>query len=266
MTWRSGLVAAIAGILPMEGAGAQDYVDLELVLAVDVSRSMDLEEQEIQRAGYAEAFRHPDVINAITAGLTGRIAVTYVEWAGSGTEETIVPWTIISNRGESFAFAAALNGVATNRYSGTSISAGLLYSAALIESNRIEGMRRVIDVSGDGPNNIGAPIEPTREAVLARGISINGLPIMLRPGGGFFSISQLDIYYEDCVIGGQGAFVVPVRSVQEFPSAIRRKLIMEIAGREPDIILAAGGEAGRVKMDCLIGERLRQRWMNDYDR
>ena len=247
-------------------ASAQEVVDLELVLAVDVSRSMDIEEQAIQRAGYSAAFRHRDVIAAITGGMHGRIAVAYVEWAGAGAENIVVPWTIIAGEADSLAFAAKLDGTGVNRYSGTSIASGLLLSAALIEGNKINGLRRVIDVSGDGPNNIGPPVEPTRDAIVGRGIAINGLPIMLRPGGGFFSIEQLDAYYEDCVIGGPAAFMIPVRAAEEFPEAIRRKLVLEIAGTEARVIFAAANTENRGKMDCLIGEKLRGRWYYGNDR
>ena len=266
MAKKANLATVLVVVLSVSAAAAQEVVDLELVLAVDVSRSMDIEEQEIQRAGYAAAFRHPDIINAITGGMHGRIAVTYVEWAGAGTEQVIVPWSIIGSETDSFAFAAALGGVPVNRYSGTSIAAGLLFSAALIEGNKIAGLRRVIDVSGDGPNNTGPPIEPTRDAIVDRGISINGLPLMLRPGGGFFSIEQLDAYYEDCVIGGPAAFMIPVREPSEFPEAIRRKLVLEIAGQQPRVILAAGERETGAKMDCMIGEKLRRQWIYDNDR
>lgn len=237
-------------------------VDLELVLAVDVSRSMDIEEQQIQRQGYIDALRHPDVIEAALAGPLGRIAVTYFEWAGPGDRTLIVPWTLIGSVAEAEAFAAKLSVAPRTRISGTSISGAILYGGALF-GQAFNGYRQTMDISGDGPNNAGGPVLDARDAIVARGITINGLPIMLNKVSSYGPYGvpnlDLDVYYEDCVIGGPGAFMVPVRDVNNFAEAIRQKLILEIAGIEPRIIPAAD-TAGQRRVDCLIGEKSRRGW------
>ena len=244
------------------GAHGSGEVDLELVLAVDVSRSMDLREQELQREGYVNAFRHPEVISAIGSGMLGRIAVTYIEWAGPGSQKIVVPWMVIDGDESANAFADRLD-TQISRLRGTSISGALRFASTLFGGNGIEGMRRVIDISGDGPNNMGPAVVPVRDAVLADGVTINGLPIMLNAANdGFYSIRDLDIYYEDCVIGGPGAFLVTVESSDRFTEAIRRKLVLEIAGAEPELMpVAMLGEKPRI--DCRIGERMRERWMRE---
>ncbi|MCB1489322.1 MAG: DUF1194 domain-containing protein, partial [Bauldia sp.] len=149
-------VVAMAALgLSTAAASAADYVDLELVLAVDISRSMDYDELRLQRQGYVEALTHPDVIQAIESGPNGRIAITYVEWAGTGYQSVVVPWAVISNREEARAFAARVGVAPIGRERGTSISQGLGFAAQLFDSSGVTGLRRAIDISGDGPNNIG---------------------------------------------------------------------------------------------------------------
>lgn len=250
---------------PPSAAAQMTEVDVELVLAVDVSRSMDLEEQRIQREGYIAAFRHPEVAQAIASGEIGRIAVTYLEWAGSGYQEVIVPWTIIGSEAESEAFADKLEDSESARERGTSISNGLSFAAQLFETSGVNGLRQTIDVSGDGANNMGPPIVPVRDRVVAQGITINGLPIMLRPSMEAsmepFGIADLDIYYEDCVIGGPGAFMITVKDVSQFQAAIRRKLVLEIAGLEPQPrLIPVAGFVKQPRVDCLVGEKTRGRW------
>lgn len=237
---------------------AQDTtVDLELVLAVDVSLSMDEDEQRLQRRGYVAAFRHADVIRAIRSGLHGRIAVAFVEWAGDEVQRLVVPWTLVDGARSAGAFADALAGAPVTGRRRTSISGALLYAAGLFEGNGYAGLRRVIDVSGDGPNNMGPPVAPTRDRVIARGIVINGLPVVLKTGdpAGFHQVDDLDFYYKDCVIGGPGAFLVGVRDAKEFPEAIRKKLVLEIAGAESKVIPARAA-GPREPTDCLIGEKI----------
>lgn len=261
------LVSASSFAAPVPPAHAQDAeVDLELVLAVDVSRSMDLEEHELQRQGYIDGIQHPEVVGAIRSGLMGRIAVTYVEWAGPGQHAVIVPWSVIDGAESAAAFADRLSGTAVMRLRGTSISSGLMFAGGLFDGNGFQGTRQVIDISGDGPNNAGAPVLPIREAVLARGVTINGLPIMLKTSyDGTFGLRQLDIYYEDCVIGGPGAFLVTVSSMDNIAQAIRRKLVLEIAG-QPIRAIPAGIQQAQAapRVDCMIGEKMRRRWMRDY--
>lgn len=262
------LFATPAGARPYARSYAQSAtpieVDLELVLAVDISRSMDFDEQALQRAGYVGAFRHPEVIAAIGSGMIGRIAVTYLEWAGPGVRLHVVPWTLIDSVQSAHAFADAMAAAPIRRERGTSISGGLIAAAALLASSPFVGLREVIDVSGDGPNNVGPPVLTARQGVLDRGVTINGLPLMLRPGGGFFNIHDLDVYYEHCVIGGPAAFLVTVESPDRFALAIRRKLVLEIAGRAPQLMPA---KAIRIQdeYDCLIGEKLRRKWMQQLD-
>lgn len=268
MSFWSRLFAGLLAVTLGHACGAQArddaHVDLELVLAVDVSRSMDAGELALQRDGYKAAFRHPSVIAAIVSGLHGRIAVTYVEWAGPDLQQVIVPWTILDGAETAAGFADALHFGALESRRGTSISGGLLFSATLFDRNDVTGLRRVIDISGDGPNNRGVPVVEARDAVVARGIVINGLPVtMNRPGGGFYNIEELDIYYEDCVIGGPGAFFVTAHDPARLAEAIRRKLVLEIAGREP-VLMHAADRRRAPRIDCLIGEKLLQerlRWM-----
>lgn len=257
------LMVAFALALPMRaGLAADTPVDLELVLAVDVSRSMDLDEQALQRNGYVAAFRHKDVIEAISSGPHGRIAVSYVEWAGPSYQQTLMPWTLIDGEAASHAFAERLAAAAISRERGTSIANSLLFVGPTFEGNGIAGSRRVIDVSGDGPNNMGVPVLTARDPLVAQGITINGLPIMIKRAGGFASIENLDMYYEDCVIGGTGAFLVPVTDIRNLALAIRRKLVLEIAAR-PVLLRKASEAAPEPRIDCMIGEKLREQWMRE---
>lgn len=230
-------------------------VDLELVLAVDVSASMDEDEQLIQRRGYAEAFRHPAVISAIKNSGEGRIAVTYLEWAERAN--LTVPWMVIANERDARAFAAKLEAAPVYSQRRTSLSNALVTGAALIEQNQYQGPRRVIDISGDGPNNAGATVEAARDTVIGRGIIINGLPIQLNKPPSWYDIADLDEYYKDCVIGGRGAFVLPVRSIGELAATIRTKLVTEIADLSPreSGFMLARATARTAKADCLVGEK-----------
>ena len=231
-------------------------VDVELILAVDVSRSMDWDELQVQRAGYVAALQHPDFINAIEDGLIGRIAVAYYEWAGGVYTDAVVDWQIISNAEEAASFAAKLQAKSQSGLRGTSISSAIEFGADLFNQNDYRGLRRVIDISGDGPNNRGLPIIPSRDKAVSAGIVINGLAIMIRPS---VSMVPLDKYYADCVIGGPGAFVLPVKDIEDFAPAIRRKLVMEISGLVPAEAVPASTEA---PTDCMIGEKIRNDWDN----
>jgi Protein of unknown function (DUF1194) len=256
-----GAVFAVA-FATLAASAADTQVDLELVLAVDVSRSMDTDEQALQRDGYVAAFRHKDVIEAIASGPNGRIAVSYVEWAGPTFQTTLVPWTIIDGKAAAHAFADRLAAAPIMSEHGTSIANGLIYVGPSFEGNGISGERRVVDVSGDGPNNIGMPVAMARDPLIAKGVTINGLPIMIKRPGGFASIENLDMYYEDCVIGGTGAFLVLVTDIQKLASAIRRKLVLEIAAR-PAKFIAASQLKAEPRVDCMIGEKLREQWMRE---
>jgi len=261
-----------AGLTATPQAHAVDaVVDLELVLAVDVSWSMDLEEQVLQREGYVAAFRHPEVIAAIGSGEWGRISVTYVEWAGVGLHRTRVPWTTIDSPDAAETFAEKLSAAPMGRLRRTSISSALDRMGQLFTENSVEGMRRVIDISGDGPNNMGGPVDAARDRLIEQGITINGLPIMLKQpsAGSFFQIADLDIYYEDCVIGGAGAFVIAVTETDGFADAIRKKLVLEIADNRstaPPVVKAGFrhllDQDNEPRVDCMIGEKLWNQWQH----
>ena len=258
------VVAALPLAFAAERARAEVPVDLELVLAVDVSLSMDLEEQRLQRDGYIAAFRDPEIIRAIRAGGVGRIAVQYVEWAGPSSQQVVLPWTLIDGAAAGLAFAEKLDAQPISRMRMTSVSSALDFSGTQFGKSEFVGARRVIDISGDGPNNAGVPVTGVRDDLVANGIVINGLPIMVRPSSaGFFDITALDHYYEDCVIGGPGAFMIPIRDKSEFAPAIRRKLLLEISAIEPAPKLwHAQIEKREPRIDCLIGERMWQRYMD----
>ncbi len=250
--------------IAQQGRGGTE-VDLQLVLAVDISYSMDPEEQRLQREGYIEALRSPEVMEAIKRGLIGKIAVTYLEWAGAGDQRVVVPWRVIDSPESARAFTDELASRPYRRAFRTSVSGAITASAAQFEGSGFRSARRVIDISGDGPNNNGQLVEPARDAALANRITINGLPLMLRPPDPrTMDIGDLDAYYEDCVIGGPGAFVIAIKSNEEFIPATRRKLILEIAGIAPDMAPAGWTRVvpvDRVKSDCLVGERMwRERW------
>jgi hypothetical protein len=210
-------------------------VDLELILAVDVSRSIDPDEARLQREGYVRALTDDRVVQAIRSGVHGRIAICYVEWAAASLQFTIINWTLIKDQASADAFAGKLAEMPIQSHSRTSISGAIDYSAQLFGKNGYEGERQVIDISGDGRNNDGRPAHLARNEAVAKGITINGLPIINdRPTFGFPPDANLDTYYETDVIGGPGAFMVVARSFEQFGEAILAKLIREIADRSTD--------------------------------
>ena len=236
-------------------------VDVELVIAVDVSYSMDPDEQALQREGYIMALTSREFMQALREGANGKVAITYFEWAGEFDQKIVMPWRLIEGPESADAVAAEIARAPYRRASRTSISGGLRFAKTLFDTSGYRGLRRVIDVSGDGANNAGPLVVPTRDDVLAAGITINGLPIMLnRPNVGTMDIENLDVYYEDCVIGGPGAFVVPIRERAKFIEATRTKLILEVAGRQPEArVVPASAQAPRIS--CTIGEkRWQERW------
>ena len=256
MVWRSlnRIAAGLALLLALATvpARAQTEVDLALVLAVDISYSMDPEEQALQREGFAEAFRSPLVHDAIRRGMLGRIAVVYMEWAGANDQQVIIPWSVLDNPETILAFAHKIAGVPLRRAQRTSVSGAIDFSVQLLEKSGFEATRRVIDISGDGPNNQGRLVIPARDEAIAKGITINGLPIMLRRPG-YLDIPELDLYFKDCVIGGQGAFMIPVREREQFPQAIKTKILLEIAGVAPAEPLVQPIQAAP-RTNCLVGE------------
>src|SRR5215510_4349626 len=228
------LVAALAG----EAAGpahAQTAVDLQLVLAVDASGSVNQYRFDLQKQGYAEAFRNPRVLKAIRSGIAGAIAVTMTQWTGPDLQIQVVDWTVLKDEGSASAFAAAIEDTPRPLFSGgTSISGAIDHGATLLldSTQKFPGARRTIDVSGDGANNRGRAAHLARDDAVSNGITINGLPILaLEPG--------LDRYYFEFVIGGPGAFKVTAHTYAAFAEAVLKKLITEIAARPPSERLAA---------------------------
>lgn len=212
-----------ASALPFAARADDNAVDTALILAVDVSSSMAPESQQIQRDGYHDAITDQVVVRAIRSGPLGRIALTFVEWADSHQQRVVVPWTLIDGEATAAAFGAALRGVPPVKWGQTSISAGLLFSASQFALSPYTAARRVIDVSGDGSNNQGAPVAEVRDSLVRSRIVINGLPIITPQE------PNIAAHYEAEVIGGPGSFCIPVNSMGEFREGLTRKLIMEIA-------------------------------------
>lgn len=260
MNLRAAHIAALT--LLLSGAAVPpataEPVDLELVLAVDISGSIDDEESRLQRAGYVNALTDNHVVRAIKAGKLGRIAVTYVEWAGIHYQATIVDWAVIDGPETAAAFAERLAAAPLHTQMWTSISGAIEYGMVKLQESTHRGRRRVIDISGDGPNNDGDMMPSWRDRAVSAGVVINGLPIINdRPSPyGMAPMPNLDLYFEDCVIGGIGAFLLVANSYHDFGRAIRRKLILEIAGITPEpgpetrVTLAAARE----RPPCDAGE------------
>lgn len=240
-------------------------VDLELVIAADISFSISAGEQNVQRRGYGEAFLKPEVIAAITSGPLGKIAVTYVEWAGPETQFQVVPWTLIDGLDAAAGFAETLERAPIHRGGETSISMGLTYASNLFGHTPFKGLRKVIDISGDGPNNGGPAIAGPRRQLLSRQVTINGLPLVGDAGDSSVDI-DVAAYYKDCVSGGPGSFVFPVSSWAEFGKSISRKLVMEIAGLVPRPPAYLHLAALQPETDCLAGEKaMRNKYLKQLD-
>ena len=263
------IAAAIAGLAvlcaaPLSHAkGGPTAVDAELVLAVDVSYSMDQDEQKLQRAGYAAALTSPEFLAALKSGPYGKIAVVYMEWASSRDTKVLMDWATIDGAASASAFADRLLEAPYRRASRTSVSGAIDASMALFENNGFDGLRRIVDISGDGPNNDGRLVTTARDDAVAKGVTINGLPLLIRPvRAAYMDIEDLDLYYRDCVIGGPGSFMIPVKDAKAFTDATRTKLVMEIASRTPlPIIRVAETNADKPKMSCTVGEDL---WRKRY--
>jgi hypothetical protein len=232
MRRRSLLAVAGAAAVPMlRPARAEDAVDVALVLAVDVSRSIDEDEARLQREGYRSALADPVVVAAIRGGMIGAVAVAYVEWAGIEHQRTIIPWQRIASQAQANAWAGALSESPRRSLSWTSIYGGIRHARQVMAECPWEATRRVIDVSADGVNNSGPPADQQRDAAVAEGITINGLPIINdRPTFGRLPPVPLDDYFRENVIGGDGHFMVVAEDFESFGVAVKRKLIREIAG------------------------------------
>ena len=263
-----GDVASYAAPRPGTQAGARmadnqaaPPVDIELILAVDVSYSMDMDELAIQREGYAQAIVSKEFLQALKSLPNGRISITYFEWAASNDQKIIIPWRLIDGPETADAIADEIMKTPIRRASRTSISGAIYFAMPLFEQDPYRGARRVIDISGDGPNNNGLPVTPARDEALSKGIVINGLPIMVKePSYSTMDIDNLDFYYEDCVIGGPGSFVVSIKDREKFKEAIRAKLLLEVAGRTPERRIVPVAEK-EPRVSCLIGEKIwQERW------
>ena len=278
----AGPALAILAVLsaaspPAAAADGAREVDLELVLAIDVSRSVDEEEARLQRDGYIAAFRHPSVIEAIRRGPLGRVAVSYFEWGDYGNTHLVVDWTMIGDRASALAFADELGRTMPMSARRTGISGAIDYGVSLFDRNRFDGRRRVIDVSGDGANNSGELVTVARDRAVAAGVTINGLPILndRDSPGGWPQVPNLDLYFRDCVIGGPGAFYLVAKDFRDFGRAVLRKLILEIADARPadadqprraagHPLLVLVATEKKTPPPCDAGERRRrQLWFGD---
>lgn len=234
---RSLLGAALAApaLLKTRRAAALEPVDVELVLAVDVSRSVDAQEQALQFAGYAAAFRDPRLAQGIAGGPVGSIAVCLFTWSDWDIQNLLVPWTRIDGPESAAGFAAAVDAAPRETFLYTSISGAIDYASRLF-GQRYEGTRQVVDISGDGVNNSGRSLAETRQAALDRGIVLNGLAVLDRdpsPNAALAGLPPLDEYYRDEVIGGPGSFLMVAEGFEAFETAVRRKIIREIALAPP---------------------------------
>ncbi|MBH5401068.1 DUF1194 domain-containing protein [Bradyrhizobium sp. CNPSo 4010] len=246
---------------------SRPVVDVELVIAVDVSYSVEPDVLAAQREGYAKAIVSKEFLRASRAGPSGKMALTYFEWSSTGDQKIIVSWRQIDGPESAEAAAAEIMKAPIRRGSRTSISSAIKFAVSLIEQSPYRGTRRIIDISGDGPNSNGDPVTTARDTALQQGIVITGLPIMTfaTPADptDFQHIDHIDWYYEDCVIGGPGSFVVPITGRENFKEAIQTKLVLEVAGRTPNASTAPSvNEKPRVL--CTIGEKLwQERWLSN---
>lgn len=258
------LLILLTAARPAPVQGQEGLVDLELIIAVDISGSVDDDEAYLQRQGYIKAFRDPKVIEAIQRGFHGAIAVTFFEWAGAHHQLTLVDWSYINSpqSANNFADALAFEPVMVNVW--TSISGAISAGINSFDRSPFKGKRKVIDISGDGANNDGPPVVLARERAIKAGITINGLPIVNdKPSRyGRRQIPNLDYYYIDCVIGGPGAFIIVANGFEDYARAVRRKLILEIAGAVPARPKATGfiPVLSHDRPPCDVGENLRQDW------
>jgi hypothetical protein len=225
----TGTLLSVIVALPMPSRAAQQQVDLKLVLAMDVSGSIDNDELQLEREGTADAFLDPQVIQAIQNGSVGRIAVAMIDFSMTQYNKIVVDWHIIRDRPSAAAFADLVRKTPRTLGHRTSISSALELGSLLLESSDkdITTTRKVIDVSGDGANNAGDHMTPVHDKTIANGIIVNGLPVMDERANGYFP--DLDKYYAACVAGGKGSFVVVVRNYKDYSVGMRRKLVLEIS-------------------------------------
>jgi len=244
---------AFAGASPAAPTGPQQ-VDLKLVLATDVSGSIDNDELKLEREGTADAFLDPNVIKAIQGGALGRIAVAMIDFSSPEYDKVVIDWHIVHDAASATALAQTIRDLPRTPGRRTSVSSALELGALLLEASDkdIVATRRVIDVSGDGPNNDGNPMTEVHEKTIGQNIVVNGLPIMDENANGYYP--NLDKYYQACVAGGRGAFVVVVHSFKDFGAAMRRKLILEISENDSPTREAQSGEGRAVLLHRIAAE------------
>ncbi|MGE5150191.1 MAG: DUF1194 domain-containing protein [Rhodospirillaceae bacterium] len=231
MKRRTALAGSLATLAAPLAARADTRVDLQLVLAVDVSRSIDEVEAELQRRGYTEALTNQAVIDAILSGEHKRIVLCYAEWAGTHYQAVVIDWTLIDSANAARRFADKLAEAPRTSQSWTAVGAGLAFAAQRFDTSGYDSKRRVIDISGDGRTDDGPPAEMVHDKLVNQGIVINGLPVMMnRTNFGRPADAGLDKYYEENVIGGPGAFMIVAANFDDFGRAVRSKLIREISG------------------------------------
>jgi hypothetical protein len=244
---------------PFPEAGTE--VDVALVLAVDISYSMDLDELALQRDGYIQALTSPLVLETIRKGMIGKIAVSFVEWAGVNTRHLIADWTIIEDEASAEAFVKLLREAPIRRARRTSITTAIEIGFELLRQAPVRPIRRVIDISGDGPNNEGGSVTQARDKAVQAGVQINGLPIVLkRRWASPYDLDNLDEYYRDCVIGGPGAFFLTINEKDQFAPAIKQKILRELASSSVNDLLLV---PVRGDSDCFVGER---QWRRNWER
>jgi hypothetical protein len=267
--WFLSVLASVlvtSGVLANGPAMPDNQLDVALVIAVDVSSSMEGEEQGLQREGFIDAFRSSLVHEAIQNGMNGRIAVTYVEWSGVKDQKVLVPWMIVDSPQSAQSFADRLSYQPIRQAGMTSISGMIDYSRKLFDNLGGAPMRRVVDVSGDGPNNDGRNVTYARDEAAADGIVINGLPIMYKRTTGSTEMEDLDLYFKECVIGGVGSFVLPLHDPEQFAMVIRTKIMREIAGLDDRRSMIVPAQATLPSMNCATGERRKQEDLLSQDR
>lgn len=268
--WVTGICAVIASLAAAPSRAAEQ-VDLELVITTDVSYSVDDMEARMQREGAVTAFRSPEVVEAIKAGTLGKIAVAYIDFSNANASRVVVDWQVVHDKASAEAFADAIAIARKTDGVQTSIASGIEMAARMIEDNDYEGMKKVIDVSGDGPNNEGRRVDHVRDEIVASGVIINGLPIVTEADKfDVYYLPDLDKYYAGCVIGGPGAFIQIANGFADLARALRRKLVLEISDaskppRDPMVVKVAAGQRGQSHLSprtvyekgCDIGERMR---------
>ena len=240
----TAIVAALVGCLAFAAGARAEQVDLLLVLAADVSRSIDDGEFNLQRKGYAQAMTDPRVLRAIAGGRHHAIAITFVEWAGAPEQNVVIDWTVVRDEEGAGAVAATMLSAQRSFLGRTSISAAIDFSMERLAVAPAEADKRIIDISGDGTNNSGRAVTEARDQAVASGVTVNGLAIIntqANPGYAFHTQPPggLPKYYEENVIGGPGAFLLQVENFDTFAEAMTRKLVTEIAGAPPSSDYAA---------------------------